>query len=299
MTRPRPAQRLRPLAALGCALAALQLAACAGVSPGTPLNGRTPGEARLHAYNKPYLVRGRRYTPVDAPGYDETGTASWYGYESGHATSDGERFTLGGLTAAHRTLPIPSLLEVTNLDTGAKVVLRLNDRGPFAPGRLLDVSHEAARRLGFLRQGTARVRVRYLGPAPSGPVQTFAQAPARSYASPVARIAAPPPAAIAPAPPPAGLEALQLVADLPSSPAPPPPTPAAADAAVQAGAFSEAWRAERAAQRLDAVGEARVLAPAEGSALYRVLVRGEAGEGARLRDRVAAMGFPDARLLSD
>ena len=160
----------------GCAaaVAALQLAACAGAPSATPLDGRTPGQARLHGYNRPYVVRGRRYVPADAPGYDVSGEASWYGYESGHRTADGETFTLEGLTAAHRTLPIPSWLEITNLSTGRRVVVRLNDRGPFVEGRIVDVSREAARRLGFLREGRARVRVRYLGPAPA---QLAARAP--------------------------------------------------------------------------------------------------------------------------
>ncbi len=147
------------------AAVALQLAACAGAPSGTSLDGRTPGEARLHGFNRPYVVHGRRYVPTDSPGYDVSGEASWYGYESGHRTADGETFTLEGLTAAHRTLPIPSWLEVTNLSTGRRVVVRLNDRGPFVDGRIVDVSREAARRLGFLREGRARVRVRYLGPA--------------------------------------------------------------------------------------------------------------------------------------
>jgi rare lipoprotein A len=183
----------RTWAGSAVAAAALQLAACAGAPTVTPLDGRTPGQAGLHGYNRPYVVRGRRYTPAEQPGYDVAGEASWYGYESGRRTADGEAFTLEGLTAAHRTLPIPSWLEVTNLATGRRVVLRLNDRGPFADGRILDVSREAARRLGFLRQGVARVRVRYLGPAP-----------------PATRLAS---QATAPDP-------LALVADLPSTQAP-------------------------------------------------------------------------------
>lgn len=205
MTRRRPGGQTRTgraLAGVALAVGAVQLAACASGGGATPLEGRTPGQTRPHAYNRPYVVKGRRYVPVDAPRYDETGVASWYGYESGRRTADGEVFTLEGLTAAHRTLPIPSLLDVTNLETGARVVLRLNDRGPFAQGRLLDVSHEAARRLGFLRAGTARVRVRYLGPAPARPVApTQAELPRSRPRPPALRTPVADP--------------LELVADLP------------------------------------------------------------------------------------
>lgn len=159
-------------------LAAASLAACAGApSPGTPtsLVGGPWGSVHLggrlepRAYNRPYTVRGRRYEPADQPGYVETGLAGWYGLESGRRTSDGEAFTLHELTAAHRTLPIPSLLEVTNLDNGRRVVVWMNDRGPFVPGRLVDLSRAAAGELGFLGRGVARVRVRYLGPADGRP----------------------------------------------------------------------------------------------------------------------------------
>ena len=107
---------------------------------------------------------GHQY--ADQPGYDRVGLASWYGYESssGH-TADGERFDARLATAAHTTLPIPSWLEVTNLQNGRSARLRLNDRGPFVGGRILDVSKAAALELGFYGRGTARVRVRYLGPA--------------------------------------------------------------------------------------------------------------------------------------
>jgi rare lipoprotein A len=122
-------------------------------------------------------VHGRRYVPADEPRYDEVGLASWYSYESGRRTADGEPF--GGadqVTAAHRTLPIPSEVEVTNLENGRRIRVRLNDRGPFVQDRLIDLSREAARQLDFLGRGTARVRVRYLGPAQPWPAPVFASA---------------------------------------------------------------------------------------------------------------------------
>jgi rare lipoprotein A len=119
------------------------------------------------AYNRPYEIHGRWYRPEAQPGYDEVGTASWYSYEShNRTTADGEVFDARLATAAHKTLPIPSYLEVTNLSNGRRLRVRLNDRGPFVAGRLIDLSRAAAVQLGFYSQGTARVRVRYLGPAP-------------------------------------------------------------------------------------------------------------------------------------
>lgn len=113
---------------------------------------------------RPYEVNGRWYTPKEQPGYDEVGTASWYGYQhEGRATANGEVFHKDMVSAAHKTLPLPSLVEVTNLTNGKKLKVRINDRGPFVDGRIIDLSQEAARRLGFESQGTTRVRVRYLG----------------------------------------------------------------------------------------------------------------------------------------
>ena len=160
----------RSKAGLVVAAAALSLAACATAPPPASMPGLTSmprlADGRPRAFNRPYQVRGRWYTPADQPGYDKVGLASWYSYESpSRTTADGERFDIRIPTAAHPTLPIPSWLEVTNLDNGRSLRVRLNDRGPFVSSRILDVSRGAAEQLGFLQRGTARVRVRYLGPA--------------------------------------------------------------------------------------------------------------------------------------
>ena len=116
---------------------------------------------------RPYVIGGKRYVPRHDPSYSETGIASWYGKDfHGRLTANGEVYDMHALTAAHPTLPLPSFVKVTNARTGVSVVVRVNDRGPFARGRIIDLSHRAASLLGLLRQGTGRVRVRYLGPAP-------------------------------------------------------------------------------------------------------------------------------------
>lgn len=111
----------------------------------------------------PYQVQGQWYYPQESYTYDETGISSWYGpgFHAGR-TANGEIYNQNELTAAHRTLQMPSFVRVTNLDNGKSVVVRVNDRGPFARGRIIDVSSRAAELLDFKRQGTARVRVQVL-----------------------------------------------------------------------------------------------------------------------------------------
>lgn len=115
----------------------------------------------------PYKVAGRWYVPRDNPDYDEYGIASWYGADfHGRRTANGEVFDANALTAAHPTLPLPCYAYVTNVDNGRTVMVRVNDRGPYVNDRLIDMSYAAAKELGFLGKGRARVRVRYAGLAP-------------------------------------------------------------------------------------------------------------------------------------
>ena len=111
----------------------------------------------------PYNVGGVWYYPTRDLSYDESGIGSWYGDEfAGRLTANGEIFNPMNITAAHKTLPMPSVVRVTNLDNGRSLVVRINDRGPFVPGRIIDLSREAARLLGFKDAGIAKVRVKLL-----------------------------------------------------------------------------------------------------------------------------------------
>ncbi len=114
----------------------------------------------------PYRVRGTTYIPAVDPRYDVLGYASWYGSESGNRTASGERFRGDWMTGAHTTLPLPTYVEVTALDTGRRIVVRINDRGPFAGGggRIIDLSRGAAEQLGIRASGPAAVRVRRVEP---------------------------------------------------------------------------------------------------------------------------------------
>lgn len=247
------------------------VAACAGVA--RPDVGRLPivtdPAPIVSGTMRPYQIRGRWYRPAEQPGYDETGTASWYGDQfNGRPTATGERFDMHALTAAHKTLPLPGLVEVTNLTNGRRIVVRLNDRGPFVDGRIIDLSRGSAEALGMLQTGVAEVRVRYLGPAPrlgGGTPLQYARA------------------------------------------APPPPTPYLTTAPahesgaywIQAAAFSDRVAARRVAERL---GErATVDVEAEGrEALFRVLVGPwpDANAAERARQAVIARGYADALLIS-
>lgn len=143
---------------------------------------------------KSYVVQGKRYTVrQSARGFVQTGHASWYGTKfHGHRTSSGEPYDMYAMTAAHKTLPIPSYVEVHNLDNQRKIIVRINDRGPFVSGRIIDLSYVAAKKLGITTKGTGRVKIRTIDPA------TPAKAPQAS-ATPVAlsRPATPQPAAVA------------------------------------------------------------------------------------------------------
>ena len=114
---------------------------------------------------RPYAVRGITYVPAADPGYDMLGYASWYGSESGNRTANGERFRAKWVTAAHTSLPLPSYVEVTALDSGRTILVRINDRGPFSGrGRIIDLSRGAAEELGVRAQGHVAVRVRIVAP---------------------------------------------------------------------------------------------------------------------------------------
>jgi rare lipoprotein A len=134
-----------------------------------------------------YTVRGTTYTPAADAAYDRVGYATWYGPESGSQTANGERFRPDAITAAHTTLPLPSYVEVTALDTGRRIVVRVNDRGPFARGRLIDLSRGAAEELGVKAQGVAPVRVRVVEPSERDRERLREGKPARALAPVPAR----------------------------------------------------------------------------------------------------------------
>ena len=247
----------------------------------------SPSGKPLRGTEKPYQIRGIWYYPQADPDYDIKGVGSWYGEQfHNRSTANGEIFDMDALSAAHKTLPLPSLVEVTNLDNGRKMVVRVNDRGPFVGDRVIDLSRAAADKLGYRRQGVARGRVRYIGPAPKTAFDTrrYAQAPQPQPprrdppldAGPLAWPDEPPPGRV------------QVI---PSR---------QAGFKVQAGSFSSRENAERAVAQLQSAGLAVIepMARASGT-LYRVTVSAGEDEGQAwsLRDRVVALGYSGATVL--
>lgn len=257
-----------------------------------PVGGSRRGSARVagraerpdgvNGTLRPYTVAGVTYRPRAEPDYDEQGAASWYGAQHhGRRTASGEVFDMGQATAAHRTLPMGSVIEVTNLDNERVVRLRVNDRGPFSHRRLLDVSREGARQLGFLERGTARVRVRVVDEDRDRPLLARAASGIVDVVTAPVRVAAD----IVSAP-------VRMVASALSSDD--------SDWAVQGGAFSERGNAERLAERLAGAGEVRIRdSETGGRRLYHVLVGGyrSAEDAARGLSHVAALGVGDARVV--
>ena len=251
----------------------------------------------------PYQSGGVWYVPAEQPNYDETGLASWYGDAfDGKPTANGEVFNMYGVSAAHATLPMPCMVEVTNLENGKTIQVRMNDRGPFHPGRIIDVSRGAADQLGFAMKGTAKVRVRYIGPAsldnldahpllasstPAQPAPEYLLSPNASPHRPAAT------RVVYQTVPPARRAAVQPASS--EQRAEP-----AVGYAVQAGAYSSRLAAKRAASRLSEAGPATVVPmDRNGAVLYRVVVGSWPAQTSAeaARTRVTALGFADARIV--
>ena len=160
-----------------CAVICLFLANCSSgvdskygvsASPRVVSYGDTvPKGGGVYRVGAPYVVAGRVYVPEDNPSYRADGLASWYGEDfHGRQTANGEVFDLNGISAAHPTLPLPCYARVTNLSNGRSIIVRVNDRGPYHGNRIIDVSLRTSQLLGFQHNGTAWVRVEYVGRAP-------------------------------------------------------------------------------------------------------------------------------------
>ena len=197
----------------------LLVAGCQTPPPAPPPEDHTvtlPPSAGVYKVGQPYQIDNVWYYPREQPDYDETGVASWYGPDfDGKDTALGETYDMNDLTAAHRTLPMPSMVRVTNLENGRVLALRVNARGPYARGRILDVSRRGAQLLGFDSDGTARVRVQIMAEesrqmaalAQAGQPVAMLPGESRPQAAPTARC--PSPRATGAAPQPARAQFLQ------------------------------------------------------------------------------------------
>lgn len=305
------------------ALVALVLAACASsprhaerASLPPPPSGTVPdavprAEPRSSHGNPPfYEVNGERYQVLaSSSNYVERGVASWYGPDfHGRNTSSGERYDMYGMTAAHKTLPIPCYARITNLNNGRSIVVRINDRGPFVDNRIVDLSYAAATRLDIVRTGTAFVELRTVGPGES----TVVAAPLLVAVPAVAPALTPAPA-LPPAPPPAPASApapssataantSQDAAQAAAAALPAAPVPVALY--IQVGAFADAGNAQRVVDRLQSAGVPHVFSVARADSslqLRRVRVGPitTVEEFDRLAAQLATLGYPEARLAND
>lgn len=315
------------------------LAACSSTSQrGNGLNNANSPSVRGYKVGKPYQVRGVWYYPAVDYEYSEVGVASWYGPGfDGRPTANGELYDMNDLTAAHRTLPMPSIVRVTNLENGRSIKLRVNDRGPFVGARIIDVSRRAAQLLGFHINGTAQVLVeivadesKQLAAALGVPVDiAVAEHPtepatlevAAAYAATASTVSPPEPE---PEPEPGTGEvalesmpvgSLQETSEAPVSEAEPsPPTVgrvadesgpvpqrrAGSTMYVQAGAFADFNRADVARRRLSRIGPiVTSRSRINGRELMRIRVGPlqSDGEAQRVLASVSRAGFPDCHVV--
>ena len=284
--------RRRAKAAFGVG-AVLLVAACGSGERKTAYVAPPPVEG-TYKVGKPYDIDGVTYRPMIDESYDETGIASWYGPKfHGKRTANGEFFDMNAVSAAHQTLPMPSMVRVTNLDNGRQIEVRVNDRGPFVRGRIIDMSRRGAQLLGFRYKGTARVRVRIM-PEESRQVAALA----RKTAPPATMQSAADGVVFEPLPANTGpVESASL----------PPPgagsgkVPTIERVYIQAGAFLNRENANKLKARLAPLGRAVIAQRGTGPLLYRVLL-GPYTDVARARSllgAVSARSRSNAKIVSN
>jgi rare lipoprotein A len=308
------------------------LSAC-GSAPSGKATPTTTAQRGTYKVGNPYRIDGVLYTPKEEFNHSETGVASWYGPGfHGKSTANGERYDQADRTAAHRTLQMPSIVRVTNLSNGLSTVVRINDRGPYASNRVIDLSRTAAQELDIVRNGTARVRIEQLqaesltvkdvainGGGPAEQHQALAQLSSgqRAPAQPQQVIAtaeppAPPPSQVQASPPanPRGPAAAPEPASIPfgkSSPtiaslASAPPPASGGGFYVQTGSFATAENAERQRGAVRSYGSSEISqASASGRDVYRVRLGPYTTSDAAgiVADRLKRSGYGDARVTSD
>ncbi len=266
-------------AVLFAALALLAACASQPKKVATPSQLPPPPSQAGVKIGKPYVVFGKTYVPSDDRGYDQKGIASWYGPTfHAKATANGETYNQDDVTAAHKTLPMPSWVEVTNLDNGRQLVVRINDRGPFVDGRIIDLSRRSAQLLGVDRPGLANVRVKRVYPDGDWARKN----PPQLVSSPLP-------------PPPPTLPSTTLAAAPTIAPAPMVSAPTATHF-IQVAALSDEGRARALASVLADFGPSAAT-PAPGG-MWRVRIGPiDLARADTLLWDVRASGYPEARVV--
>ena len=247
------------------------------------------GKGGTYKVGKPYQISGKWYYPEEDYDYVETGTASWYGKDF-HAkyTANGEIYDMNTLTAAHRTLPLPSIVRVTNLENGRSLVLRVNDRGPFAKNRIIDVSKRASQLLGFQTQGTAKVKVEIMAEESKALKAALTGKKTSTYAS-------------------NSKTNTGKIITIPKKKVSPyenyaPNIAQSGGYYVQAGSFSNMNMAENLKNQLQRYGQVKIMpADVNGNTFYRVRIGpfSEQSTADTTLSRVRNAGLMDAKLISE
>ncbi len=284
----------------------------------SPPSAATTGP--VYKVGKPYQVAGVWYYPAEDFGYDESGIASWYGPNfHGNLTANGEQYDQNAITAAHKTLPLPCVVRVTNLENGRSLVVRINDRGPFVNGRIIDLSRRSAQMLGMEGQGTARVRVQVMadesraiatrmrrdGPSTEPAIAAAPRESVTAEALPMpGQSRATPASATGPAPISPSqqrMDAAALAADREVGQVRDDPVHAT-NIYVQAGTFSRYDNALRLKAHLSSIGPADIQQTSvKGQPMFRVRLGPTASveDADRMLDQVIGTGLQDARVVVD
>ena len=277
-----------------------------------------PASAGVYKVGQPYQIDNVWYYPREQPDYDETGIASWYGPTFyGKRTANGEVYDGDQLTAAHRTLPMPVNVRVTNLQNGKSIIVRVNDRGPYARGRIIDLSKRAAELLDVVQTGTARVRVTYVSradlngaPPPSETPPEIANALPSVPVPPVQRqalagvpggaVAPPPQAQQSAQPAPAPIPEQLFAQNQPTGEVTRVPVPATTHLYIQVGAFSKRENAQTLINKLGANLRISTLQRG-GQTLYRVRTGplNSTAEADAALSRITGLGSNDAHIIVD
>ncbi|WP_026988967.1 septal ring lytic transglycosylase RlpA family protein [Fodinicurvata sediminis] len=273
-------------------------------------DGGGSGQIGSYKVGQPYQISGVWYHPTVDYEYNETGIASWYGPGfHGKATANGEQYDQNSLTAAHPTLPLPSMVRVTNLENGRSLKLRINDRGPFANNRIIDISKRGAQLLGFEKQGTAKVRITVLE---NESRQLAAAAQGKKAPEPVVQQAVYRPEDLQPtkqqvaAAPVSRVSTERLSSSSNQEEAPEPDgivsqeSVSSSDLYIQAGSFTEYTNATRLADRLSTHGDVRI-APVsvDGRDFYRVQIGPVAsvGDADGLLENLISNGYKQSHVV--
>ncbi len=299
--------KIQPNIKVYSSLAALLLLAGCSSEPKEFAYKNLPDEVKsikadggIYKVGTPYKVLGQSYTPREDYSYSETGIASWYGDDfHNKRTANGETYNMRAITAAHRTLPLPSIVKVTNLENGKSIIARVNDRGPYVKNRIIDVSQKGAELLGYKNKGTARVKVEIMEKESRALKEAMLSKDnsSKTYASAISYGAV---AATEPTAAPVQNIKYEITAKAPAAYANAAAIPAKGPYFVQVGAFSDYEKAKQMAASMQRFGKVSIYeAYLSKDGVYRVRLGAyqSRDEALQILDRVLDYGHADVTIV--